>query len=66
MKYASIVKQIRTKCKLSQSQLAEKLSVSFATVNRWEREKHEPSMRQRRKIRDFCLDNKIDIERFKL
>lgn len=66
MKYASIVKQIRTKCKLSQSQLSEKLSVSFATVNRWEREKHEPSMRQRRKIRNFCLDNKIDIERFKL
>ena len=34
MKHSDIIKSIRTKLNLSQADLAEKLGVSFATVNR--------------------------------
>ena len=37
MKSSEIIKEIRSYLKLSQSELAEALSVSFATVNRWEK-----------------------------
>ena len=38
MKSSEIIKNIRRRLSLSQSELAEKLGVSFATVNRWEKE----------------------------
>jgi len=37
------IKQIRKKLKLTQEQLAQKLGVSWATVNRWENNKTKPS-----------------------
>lgn len=40
--YSSKLIQIRSKQKLSQEELASRLNVSFATVNRWENGKSEP------------------------
>jgi len=40
--FAQTVRQLRTRLKLSQEQLAQRLSVSFATVNRWENGKAKP------------------------
>ena len=37
------IKQIRKKLNLTQEQLANKLGVSWATVNRWENNKTKPS-----------------------
>ena len=37
MKSSEIIKEIRTYLNLSQSELADTLGVSFATVNRWEK-----------------------------
>tara|TARA_Y100000310_G_scaffold166912_1_gene166617 strand:- start:8113 stop:8283 length:171 start_codon:yes stop_codon:yes gene_type:complete len=37
------IKELRIKLGLSQEKLAKKLSVSWATVNRWETGKHKPS-----------------------
>jgi len=37
------IKQIRKKLNLTQEQLAHKLGVSWATVNRWENGKSKPS-----------------------
>ena len=37
MKSPEMIKEIRFRLNLSQSELAEKLGVSFATVNRWEK-----------------------------
>lgn len=36
------IKEIRTKLGLTQEELAQKLNVSFSTVNRWENGKTKP------------------------
>jgi type I restriction enzyme M protein len=46
-----VVKELRSRLNLSQEELAAKLGVSFATVNRWENEKITP----RGKARDAIL-----------
>ena len=62
MEYSIIVKRIRETLLITQVELAEQLGVSFATVNRWEKGHHEPSIRQKRAIRDLCKKKKIPLE----
>jgi DNA-binding transcriptional regulator YiaG len=50
--------------KLSQTELAEALSVSFSTINRWENNKVEPSKLALKSFYDFCENNFIDLEKF--
>lgn len=40
--FASLVKRLRAARSLTQEQLARELAVTFATVNGWENERHEP------------------------
>lgn len=49
--YAESIKELRTKMTLSQIELAQVLGVSFASVNRWETGKHEPTIKIKRKIK---------------
>ena len=53
MNYAVTLKSFRKKEFFSQTELAKMLGVSYATVNRWENGHHEPTMRQKRAIRDL-------------
>lgn len=53
MDYPTAIKEIREKLLLTQTELAAKLHVSYATINRWENSKNEPSIRAKRKIRDL-------------
>lgn len=62
MDYGKIIKRIRNELLLTQTELAEKLGVAFATVNRWENGHNEPSMRIKRKLRDICRRNSIPME----
>ena len=62
MNYGKLIKQIRNELLLTQTELADKLGVAFATVNRWENGHTEPSMRIKRKIRDICKRNGITME----
>lgn len=55
MTYGEKVRILRGKLILSQSEMADMLGVTFATVNRWENGKHEPSIKQKRAIRDLCI-----------
>ncbi|HEY3319921.1 MAG TPA: helicase-related protein [Planctomycetota bacterium] len=41
--YASRIKRLRTELDLTQSELADRMGVSFASVNRWENEQTKPS-----------------------
>lgn len=59
--YASLVKRIRDTLLLTQMELADELGVAYATVNRWEKGHHEPTMRQKRAIRDYCQANNLDF-----
>lgn len=58
------IKEFRTKLKLTQTQLAEILGVSFVTVNRWENGHTKPSklalarlkeMQEKHGIREDCV-----------
>src|SRR5713226_5983186 len=40
--FAATIRDLRTKLRLSQEELANRLNVSFATVNRWENGKAQP------------------------
>ena len=61
MIWSKIIIEIRNKKFMTQTEFARILGVSFATVNRWENNKFEPSMREKRKIKEFCIKNKIKI-----
>ncbi len=61
MSFCDEVKGIRLKCLLSQSELAQKLGVSFSTINRWETGKTLPNYQKLKKIRSFCEKNNIDF-----
>lgn len=60
--YANLIKKIRTKLFLSQTEFAELLGTTFGTVNRWESGKHEPTIKMKRKIVELCQKNNISIE----
>ena len=64
MKSSDIIKDIRSRLNLSQMELAEKLGVSFATLNRWEKGHHEPSKIALGNIKRLCVDNNIDYAQF--
>lgn len=52
------VKAVRTALNLSQEELAHALGVSFATVNRWENGKTNPSKLAQRQFEQFCKDKR--------
>ena len=64
MKSSDIIKDIRSRLGLSQTEMAEKLGVSFATVNRWEKGRYEPSQIALNAIKRMCSNNNIDYSQF--
>lgn len=62
MDYSRLLKKIREELLISQTDLANMLGVSFASVNRWENHKTEPTLSAKRAIRDLCKKNKICLE----
>jgi DNA-binding transcriptional regulator YiaG len=61
MDYSKAIKELRERMMLSQEEFAEKLGVSFATVNRWENGHHEPTYKARRQIAALCKKHGIKI-----
>lgn len=64
MRYSEIIKEIRSCLNLNQSELADALGVSFATVNRWEKGRCKPSQIAVNAIKNLCANNKIDFSQF--
>lgn len=62
MSYSNIIKKLRTKLLLTQSEFASLLGVSFESVNRWENGKNEPTMKIKRKIVHLLKENNISFE----
>ncbi len=62
MKYPEAIKTLRHKMILSQMEFAKKLGVSFATVNRWETGKYNPTIKARRKLVSYFKKYKIEVE----
>ena len=61
MNYSEAIKTLRNKMILSQMEFAEKLGVSFATVNRWETGKHDPTIKAKRKLASYFKKYKIEV-----
>ena len=62
MKWFKIVKELRNKLLLTQGEFGELFGVSFGTVNRWEHDTHEPTMKIKRKIKELCIEHGINLE----
>ncbi|MFA5036367.1 MAG: helix-turn-helix transcriptional regulator [Candidatus Izemoplasmatales bacterium] len=62
MAYAEKIKKLREVMLISQSELADMLNVSVVTVNRWENQKYEPTIKIKRKLKTLFIDNKIQGE----
>lgn len=62
MSFADKVKYVRAKLLISQTELAKEIGVSFATINRWETGKLEPTFLNEKKFEKFCKENKIDFK----
>ncbi len=62
MDYQRIVKELREKLILSQQEFADLLDVSFASINRWETGKYEPTIKAKRRIVELCKENNINLE----
>ena len=53
--YAEAIKELRKTMVLSQTEFAEMLGVSFASVNRWENGLHEPTIKVKRKLKELFI-----------
>lgn len=51
--FAFSVKSIREQLRISQEDLAKELGVSFATVNRWENNRTQPSQLAKKQLEQF-------------
>lgn len=65
MNYKKLIKDLRERLILSQEDFAKLLDVSFSTVNRWETGKYEPTIKAKRKIIELCINNNIDVEKYR-
>jgi len=53
--YPALIKEIRKQLGLSQEDLARRLGVSLATVNRWENGQSKPSKLAKAQVDSFCI-----------
>ncbi len=56
------VKFVRMLLQLSQTEFAEKIGISYATVSRWERENRTPQLAMLGKFYSFCMRNGIELD----
>ena len=57
----ALIKQIREHLNMSQTELAEQLNVSFATVNRWENGRAVPNKLAQTKLYEICKENAVSV-----
>lgn len=59
MNYKEMIKKLRKKMLLTQTEFAELLGVSLASVARWELGENEPTMKVKRKLKEIFETNGI-------
>ena len=61
MTFPDQVKFVRMVLQVSQTELAEQIGISYATVSRWERENRKPQLAMLGKFYSFCMRNGIEL-----
>lgn len=56
-----LIKKIRSHMNMNQTEFAERLNVTFATVNRWENDRALPNKLAQDKIYDLCKEYKVPV-----
>lgn len=59
--YQKLTITLRNKLVLTQEEFAQLLNVSFASINRWEKGRHEPTTQAKKKIIQLCKENDIEL-----
>lgn len=59
MTFGERVKQVRSELKLSQKEMAKELGVSFATINRWENSRNNPTYEALQRFEQFCVEKNL-------
>lgn len=59
MNYKIMIKTLRNKMFLTQSEFAKELGVSIASVARWESGENEPTMKVKKKLNDLFIKHKM-------
>lgn len=62
MEWGKAIKKLREKLLLTQAELAEKVGVSFASINRYENNHYEPTMKVKRALKALFIENGIELE----
>lgn len=62
MTYAEAIKKLRSKMLLTQIEFAQFLGVSFASINRWETGRFEPTMKIKRKLAPLFKEHGIEVD----
>ena len=65
MKWAQLLKDLREKLFISQQEMAEMLHVSFSSINRWENNHHEPTLKAKRAIKELSIKEGLDFDSYK-
>ena len=61
MTYSEAIKELRKKLILTQTEFSELLGVSFQSINRWEKGKHEPTIKIKRKLATYFKQYGIEV-----
>ena len=60
--YKKAVKELRDKLIMTQTEFANYLNVSFASINRWESGINKPTTVVKRRIVKLCKENGIELQ----
>ena len=62
MSFSEEIKRTRQKSLMTQEEFAKEISVSVATINRWETGKARPNITAIKRIKSFCIANQLPFD----
>ena len=62
MDYSKLIRELRAKMIMSQTEFAKELGVSFTTISRWEGGKFNPTIKTKRKLQPYFKKYGIKVD----
>lgn len=64
MDYSKLIRELRTKMIMTQTEFAEKLGVSFTTISRWESGKFTPTIKTKSRLQPYFKKYGIKVDEY--